>query len=172
MKKIILSVLSILVFFILLLGGGMVFINKIYQKQMSLIEIQQKIKKTEARKQNLKDFEALFTRVQERKDDIENIFVDERSVVRVIEALEEHARLLGVDFKVESASLPTTTVTRGPEIQLHLEGSFAAIYQYIRVLEVLPFQFTFNLIDIRKNSPDAVWSATIRLTVLSFMPNL
>lgn len=172
MKKIILSVLFIVVFFSLLGGGGALFINTIYQKQANLIEIQQKIKKTEAREQNLKDFEALFARVQGRKDDIENIFVDERSVVRVIEALEEHARILGVDFKVESATLPTATGIRGPEIQLRLEGSFTKIYQYIRILEVLPFQFAFDLIDIRKSSSDALWSATIRLTVLSFMPNL
>lgn len=172
MKKIILSILFILVFFSLLGGGGVVFINTIYKKQASLIEIQRMIKKTEEREQNLKDFEALFARVQERKDDIENIFVDERSVVRVIEALEEHARILGVDFKVESASLPATTGIRGPEIQLHLGGSFTKIYQYIRILEVLPFQFAFDLIDIRKNGSDAAWSATVRLTVLSFIPNL
>ncbi|MDP2676326.1 MAG: hypothetical protein Q8O83_01425 [bacterium] len=172
MKKIaIISIIGVVVF--VLLGGlGKFFIDAIYEKRERLITIQEEIQKMEARQQNLKDLEALFGEVQKREKDIENIFVSERSVVRVIEALEARARDLAISLRVDSASLPTASATRGPEIQIRLSGSFDALYRYIKILEVLPFQLSIDVLHVSMSDTAEEWSSTIKLTVLSFMPQL
>jgi len=172
MKEIIASIIFVLFSFSLLVGLGNFFVGKIYEKRDHLVGIQREIQRTEARQQNVKDLEKLFGEVQEREDEIKNVFVSERSVVAVIEAFEASARDVGVQLEVESAALPTGSAVRGPEIQLHLEGNFDGLYRYVKVLEVLPFQFSVDFLNISKRKSvegSAEWTATIRLTVLSFL---
>ncbi|PIR69266.1 MAG: hypothetical protein COU47_04195 [Candidatus Niyogibacteria bacterium CG10_big_fil_rev_8_21_14_0_10_46_36] len=174
MRKSITIIIGVIVLLAFLAWLGRFFVAKISEKQQHLVDIQTEIERMGVRQQNLKDLEILFDEVQQRKDEIDSVFINERSVVRVIESFEARARELGVELEVESASLPTASAARGPEIQLHLEGSFDALYRYIKVLEVMPFQISIDLVNINKRSSaeGPGWAATIRLTVLSFLSQL
>lgn len=170
MKKLLIVIFCVVVLLGFLVGAIWAFSGMIDKKRNDRITIQKEIRSMEMRQNTVKGLEQLFKAVDERKEEIENIFVDERSVVRVIEEFERTAISAGIALTLESASLPTSKESRGPEFQLRVEGSFDGIVRYLRLLEVMPFQFSFDDIGIEKQTvKEDAWSGVIRLTLLSFM---
>ena len=149
------------------------FARAIFEKRLHIVDLQKEIKNFEKSEDYIEELETLLAQVEEQKDEIESVFVHERSLIRVIETFEETARVLGVTLAVENASLPVSS-DAGPVFQLRVEGDFDSIYRFIRTLEILPFQFSFNDVDMRKESnPTAkksVWVAIIQLSLLSYIP--
>lgn len=173
MKNIIIAILVML----LLVGTPaiviFVFSSVIYDTSDHLIDIQKEIRNTEARERTIGDLEKVLGDIDEYTAAIDGVFVDERSLVAVIETFEKTAEMFGLRAAIEHVSLPTSEHSQGPEFQIRLEGDFDALYRFIRTLEVMPFQFSFSSIDMSKNPTEDpsknVWRATLRLLLLSFI---
>lgn len=171
------NIISAILVMFLLVGAPAIFIfvfsSVIYDTSDHVVDIQKEIQNTEAREHTIEDLEKLLRDIDEYADDIDGVFVDERSLVAVIETFEKTADILGLQASIENVYLPTSERSQGPEFQIRLEGDFDALYRFIRTLESMPFQFSFSGIDMSKN-PTAdpsknAWRATLRLLLLSFI---
>lgn len=148
------------------------------EKRASLTAIQRTIFLTDERQKNIKALEHFLEDTRAQETEIDRAFVHERSIVDFITALEHFAVAAGVVFEAQNAILPTQGTGQGPEFQLHVEGRFDNVMRFIGFLEVMPYQISFNAIDVSVQSQssqgtkETLWAATMRLTLLSFIQQM
>ncbi len=176
MKKnnFIFSVIFVAVLILLPLAlAGLVF-KKLSAFQAELSTIEREIVLLDSKQRNIKSLKGVLSKLGERPQRLDNLFIDEKNLVRFIEDLEALAKESGVELKVNSAVLPQTPEEAGPTFEFSAAGEFRQLFKYQRLLETAPYQLVFEKIETTETSREGVkkgpaWSVNYKLKVLSYL---
>lgn len=156
---------------LVIVGVYFLLFGQIQKERDKVLSLRRELAVIEKKQKNIQSLERLLDETEEQKRDVENIFVDDKTVVRFIEELERLAEITGAVLEIKDASLPRTDEDLGPTFSMEIEGSFKNIFRYLELLENVPFQVEFN--EIRFVKPGGAggagaWSLAIVLRVLSY----
>lgn len=94
---------------------------------------------------------------------VKSAFANRESLIQFIEELETVARESDVDLTLSEPVIGQTSLT----LSLEADGSFAKLYHWLARLENLPYQLTFERINLSARA-GAGWSGDISLVLNSF----
>ncbi|MDP3784869.1 MAG: hypothetical protein Q8R12_02230 [bacterium] len=156
-----------------LLLAGLIF-QELFALTGELSAIEREIFLLDSKQRNIKSLKGVLGELGERPRRLNNLFIDEKSLVRFIEDLEALAKESGVELKVASAVLPETLEEAGPTFDFSAAGEFQQLFKYQRLLENIPYQLVFEKIETAKFPRGGVkkgpaWSAAYKLKVLSYL---
>ncbi|PJE64682.1 MAG: hypothetical protein COU90_01340 [Candidatus Ryanbacteria bacterium CG10_big_fil_rev_8_21_14_0_10_43_42] len=117
----------------------------------------------------LKELEATVISKQSDINRINNAFLRSTDIVTFVETLERIAVISGADLTINSAS---TSLNDEEKIQhsvfdLFLDGTFPEIYQYITLLENIPFHARILTATINQNGHTGPIRSTVTVDVLT-----
>ncbi len=95
---------------------------------------------------------------------VRSAFVSRQSLIKFIEELETVARESGVNLTLDEPVLGPTSLT----LSLKVGGSFINLYRWLGRLENLPYQLTFERINLKAGA-GAGWSGDLSLVLGSFL---
>lgn len=164
-----LGTLSIVVF--LAVGGALYWYFGVSLSDIG--EVQGEIETLGLKLKNVKVLENLLNENAGEREIIQNSFLGQRDLVRFIEDLERVGRDSGIDLKVESASLVSRPEELGPSFRLRAQGSFSALFQYLLLLENLPYEISFEEANLSfsgtgSRKGEAPWSGFYVIKLISY----
>ena len=129
--------------------------------------LNREISLADAKQKNIRLLHQTLQSIERDKSRVDAVFVDEHSVVRFIENLEELAALSGVELEISSAALPVETDEGGPIFNLSIKGGFGRLFRFFELLEKINFQIriesaSFNIFG------SGIWNSQIKLRLLSY----
>lgn len=139
--------------------------SEIYATRAGLAEI-------DARVINIKRLEKLLEEAGDKRAQVNNSFIDNRSLVLFIEKMEAIATTTAVALKVESASVPINEKGLGPSFRLELQGNFSGIYKFIDMIMATNYQVLLDKMYLERNLdviPKYAWKANLEIRVLNFI---
>ena len=153
--------------------AGFIF-QKLTALQWELSAIEREIVLLNSKQRNIKSLKGVLSELTDRPQRLDNLFIDEKTLVRFIEDLEELAKESGVELKVDSAVLPQSPEEAGPTFEFTASGEFRNLFKYQRMLENSPYQLVFEKIETAQVSREGVkkgpsWSARYKLKVISYI---
>ncbi len=168
------SVLFVSVLIVLPLAAGGLLLRRLVTLGQELAWVRTEISVSESKQRNVKSLKNVLQEVSGRQERINDLFIDEKSLVRFIEDLEALAKESGVELKVDSAVLPQSPEEAGPTFEFTASGEFRNLFKYQRTLETSPYQLIFEKIETAKVSREGVkkgpgWSARYKLKVISYL---
>lgn len=167
-----LSVIFVAVLIILPLAlAGLVF-QKLSALEGELSAVEKEIVLLDSKQRNIKSLKGALSGLGERSQRLDNLFIDEKSLVRFIEDLEALAKESGVELKVNSAVLPQVPEELGPTFEFSAAGEFKNLFKYQRLLEDAPYQLVFEKIETTKVlgvKKGSAWSVNYKLKVISYL---
>lgn len=167
MKRILQTALAMLAVNLVALAGWWLFYRTINSSGLKLETLRREISTAEAKQKNIKALAQTLGEISEKKSEINRVFVDEKSVIKFIEALEEMASVAGVSMEIPSASLPAKIEDGGPSFTLNLEGSFGRLFRFLSLVEKMDYQLKAE--SARFSVPeDADWNAQIKIRLASY----
>ena len=165
-SKILLALALLLFGALAALGGFMVWRLGLLTKELG--EIQGRILSADVKLKNLKAFEKILDERRSERAVIEDLFLNEKEIVRFIEDLEEAGRTSGVGLEVQSAAGPKEL---GPSFRLSAAGDFNSLFQYLLLAENLPYETAWEQITLQKTAAEGKapsWSGLYTLKLLSY----
>ncbi|HBT81821.1 hypothetical protein A3B26_01655 [Candidatus Giovannonibacteria bacterium RIFCSPLOWO2_01_FULL_48_47] len=168
-SKILLALALLLFGALAALGGFMVWRLGLLTKELG--EIQGRILSADVKLKNLKAFEKILDERRSERAVIEDLFLNEKEIVRFIEDLEEAGRTSGVELEVQSAALAPGPKELGPSFRLSAAGDFNSLFQYLLLAENLPYETAWEQITLQKTAAEGKapsWSGLYTLKLLSY----
>ncbi len=171
-KTIFLLVLNAVFAGILLFAGWLLY-QKIETASAVVLEARQEIASFE---KNSREFANAILDIKNAETNIaavKNTYLDEDGFVSFVELLEMLALKSGNGFKAESAALPVAG-KEPASILFMIEGRFANIYNFITLLDNIPYAGLIEGISIRPKESGAkgagILTAKINYLIFSFKP--
>ena len=149
------------------LAGWWRFYRGINNMSSSLDILREEVLVAETKQKNIKLLAQTLDTISEKKSKIDTVFIDEQSVVRFIEDLEEVASTAGVSLEIASASLPTQTGAGGPSFDLKLGGSFGRLLKFLTMIEKTSYQLKIETASFGALE-EGRWSLQLKLQLLSY----
>lgn len=162
----------ITIILIILLNGvalaGWLYLFSILKGQNDLAkEEQQKIAVSEKKFQNSNSLKGLMNEIVGEKQKIDSVFLDKENIINFIENLESIADKTGASIKISSININNQD-KKGLSLQFKLAGNFNQLFQYLVLLENLPYLIDIERVDFRNLAPNE-WEANFEILVNSFM---
>ncbi len=176
-KKLTLSIVLAVAVNIAAIFGWLFVFFEIQKSQKSILEAQAEIYQADRRLSNVGPLGALLKDTEKDKEKIESAFLNSQNLVGFIEKLESLGRKTETDVAVKSIKLPDQSEIKEPHFEIQVRGSFRDLFQYIFLLENLPYQISFERINLIK--PEASkeakktsknWEADLEISILSYAP--
>lgn len=167
-----LSIIFVAVLILLPLALAALVFQKLTALKGELSAINKEIVMLDSKQRNIKSLKSALSELTDRPKRLDNLFIDEKSLVRFIEDLEALAKESGVELKVNSAVLPQTPEELGPTFEFSAAGEFKNLFKYQRLLETAPYQLVFEKIETAKVlgvKKGPAWSVNYKLKVLSYL---
>lgn len=118
---------------------------------------------------NSKEIEKTLERSRDNYNKLQNVFLNEGSLVVFIKEMESFARQSGVELDIRSVSLSKKEGSL-PVFTIFLDGPFSSLCKYLYLLENTKYQLAFQRLNLQKDEKEG-WGANLVFTFLSFIPN-
>lgn len=161
-------VVAILIF---LLTAG-VFAYALYdvsKQGLQFAESKRLIGEHAAKEASYNTVQGLLVSTSEDRAKIKSLFIEEKDTISFISEIEKNARGIGVSLATNELSIsPSVTDTNGvtsPALLLvgfDFSGSQAAVWQYITLLENIPYHKRITELSLVK-SDNNVWKANVKM---------
>ncbi len=120
---------------------------------------------------NFQELKNIALSVKNNQSLFDNYFVDSSTVFVLVKAIEEAGKKSGAELKIGQADEQKKTIN----LKINITGDFLAVFKALKLLENLPFLFSFNKVAFQKNSNLVInkdskilaWSADLDLAVPS-----
>ena len=166
-RKIIQIFLIVVVLSLLLAGGWYLVYDRVQKAYRAVLLLREEIAEAELKKKNIRALNTLLQDIDIERQKIENVFVNERSVVRFIEDIETMAELSQVDLTIESASLPISGEDGEPVFRFTTESRFESLFKFLALLEKINYQIKIEETQFRKN--ENRWTGRFEVRLLSYL---
>ena len=120
---------------------------------------------TDQRIKNTKALEKVLTVSQEERGRLDGIFVSRDELIHFIEDLEEGAKASEVRLEVEALSSAARSGESASSFRLDVQGSFAAVFKYLLLLENLPYETSFEQMNLEFSEE---WRGFYVIKILSY----
>lgn len=165
--------ISSVIFAGILLSAGWFLYRKIEIASAVVLQAEQSIASFEKRTREFSNAISDIKNSEKNIAAIKDIYLDEDRFVSFVELLETLASRSGNGFKAESAVLPT--VDKEPaSILFTIEGGFANIFNFITLLDNIPYTGLIENVSVRPKADGAkgarVLTARINYLIFSFRP--
>lgn len=119
---------------------------------------------------NLKIFEKFIADTEKDMERIRESFISRDELLRFIDDVENAGRESEVGVRVESANLSTDGINdSGPSFRLEASGNFSSVFKYSLLLENLPYEISFEEMNITKSGDEnEPWRAVYVVKLLSY----
>ncbi|QQG45989.1 MAG: hypothetical protein HYY55_03360 [Candidatus Niyogibacteria bacterium] len=129
--------------------------------------LREEIFAADAKQKNIKLLEETLQSIGDDRSKIEDVFVDEKSVVGFIENLEKVAADAGASLEISSVSLQAKVEDGGPSFNLNLEGSFGRLLKFLTLLENINYQVKIGTARFSVLN-SGIWDLQVKLNLLSY----
>lgn len=171
-KKFIISLLLIIGINALGIAGWWFAFSNILKDNKYIALLRGDIETSERRLDNTRSLNTLLKNIENEKEKISSVFLNQKNVVKFVEELEFLSQKTGVDFTMKAINLPAKSESLKPSFQFQIKGSFRDLFHYLVLLEDLFYQIEFGnaqFSEIPKDpkNPD-LWQVDFELTLLSY----
>ena len=166
MKKIFFVVIILVLIIGAILVVGFWSVSSVAAKRDSIIDIRKNIALTETRKTNIRTLEDLLADINPQRQEAEKVFIYKKNLVDFVKELEHIAELTEVRLEIESATFSSSQKNL-PSFQFKIKGDFDSVYRYFKILEVLPYQLSFDSLQMLGSGQE--WKGMTRITLLSYI---
>lgn len=157
----------------ILLAAGWLFYNKIKAASAIVLEAERDIVSFEKKEREFANAISDIENSGKNIAAIKNIYLNEDRFVSFVELLETLALRSGSKFKAESAALPAAG-KEPASILFTVEGRFANIFNFISLLDNIPYAGLVENISVRQKAGETkgsgVLTARINYLIFSFRP--
>ena len=164
---------------VLVLGGGYAYaflhVRALNQQSAALATETAALEKQES------DIGQLRLNVKATDENLQNLnthFIHTSDPVPFLTTVEDYGRTASVSTKFDAVS-----AEKKPDrlnVSITAQGTFAAVYRFLSLLEAIPYQIQFTEVNAQsfsasadpnsKQKPQTIWEARISLSVLSIIP--
>ncbi len=134
--------------------------------------------------QKEKDTEKLkdtISTTEEKRLLLDSYFVSHDTVATFLDALEQLGTVAGVDFTIASVNEKIQDKNPILSIQVNAKGTFQQVYNLVSLLEVAPYEFQFETVNLTAGGDsdsdsatgavlETPWEARIVFNLLTFIP--
>ncbi|OGF80489.1 hypothetical protein A2W48_00930 [Candidatus Giovannonibacteria bacterium RIFCSPHIGHO2_12_44_12] len=118
---------------------------------------------------DFKIFESFIANTENERKLVEESFVGREGLIKFIENIERVGGEGGVDVRVESANLAPGQKNSWPSFRLETSGKFSSVFRFPLLLENLPYEISFEEINITKSGDlKEPWNAVYAIKLLSY----
>ncbi len=118
---------------------------------------------------DFKIFESFIADTENERMLVEESFVSREELIKFIENIERVGVGSGVDVRVESANLAPDEKNSRPSFRLETSGNFSSVFRFPLLLENLPYEISFDEINITKSGDlKEPWNAVYVIKLLSY----
>lgn len=177
-KKIIVSILLIAGVNIFGIASWWFTFSHILKESDYIATVRGDILATERRLDNVRSLSVLLKNIENEKEKVSSVFLNQKSVVKLIEELEFLSQKAGVEFAMKTIDLPSTAGEKKPAFQFQTKGSFNDLFHYLILLEDLFYEVEFGRVQFAETSSkiqggeflqsQGLWEANFELTLLSY----
>ncbi len=146
---------------------------EIKKEKISLYEIVKESMVLEKEAQANKLLASQIPEIKESEQKIDLIFLKKEEIISFIETLENLGKKTSVSVKLSSVRVGEGKEEK-PSLSLELEGEFKQIFNYLLLMENLPYQIIIDDLDLRAggiSEEKKFWSARVGIKVASFINN-
>lgn len=120
------------------------------------------------RRHKLKSLETLLNKAAPERKELDTHFATRENAVPFLDTIENLARRAGANPEV--ISIDETPDKNSLIVIVRAEGSWSAVYKFLRLLENSPYELEFIAADISKKPESADWEASFKIKLLTFIP--
>jgi Tfp pilus assembly protein PilO len=151
-------------------------LKTLFNLKENALAVKKELVAAEANVASIKSLENLLAGLKKENEKMSYIFLEKEEIVSFIETLEKLAGISGVKLEIKSIKitddLSGNKKSEKPVLLLETSGSFRDIFYFISLAQKLPYQISFNQVDIHKNALNKneknLWNSKISVTVLSY----
>ncbi|MBU3925929.1 hypothetical protein KJ763_02040 [Patescibacteria group bacterium] len=151
--------------------GCLFLYSEIKDQREAVKERINSVKLLEEKSQNVKLLSSQTEDIAINKEKLESAFLKEENIIGFIEKLESIGKEVNVSVKIFSAEIGKGSDS--PRLRINLKGTFQNIFGYITLLENLPYQISFDSLNlVKKVSGDEKigdWDSDIEISIISFL---
>ncbi|MEW5907815.1 MAG: type 4a pilus biogenesis protein PilO [Patescibacteria group bacterium] len=165
-KKFIISIILVVFLDLLALFAVFYFYLRIENQIIILNKIPQDLFLAENKEQNIKILKREIEEIKEQWKEVNSIFLDKESTVSFIENLESTGKKLGLEVKFDSIDFADKK-TEKPILNLHAEGSFSNVFQFIVLLGNLPNSIVLK--ELRLSKISELWRGDFKILLTTYI---
>jgi hypothetical protein len=158
-----------------IIGCWLVF-SAVQKERSAVLEARRGIDIGERRLNNVRSLGALLKDIEKDTEKISATFLNSETIVKFIEELESINQKTGTNLLVRVINLPNQSETKAPYFEFQIRGSFRGLFQYLILLENVPYQITIDRVNLTrptaeeldKNEKIGNWRADFKVTLLSY----
>lgn len=110
--------------------------------------------------------------IEQDEGKIKAAFLNPQNIVKFIEDLESLKEKTGVELTLKSVTLSEEMTYSEPRFQFQISGAFRDLFQYLVLLENLPYQINFGRVQFtatrEETKKTGIWQAEIEIILLSY----
>jgi len=166
-KKFIITIVLIVLLNGAVLAGWLYLFSNLKKENNFIKEEQQKILVNDKKLENSGSLKVLMNEIINEKQKIDSAFLNEGSIVNFVEKLESIAGKTGAAIKIGNINIDNQD-KKGLSLQFNITGNFNQLFQYLILLENLPYLINIEKMELRKLAPND-WEADFEIIVSSFI---
>ena len=171
-KKFIISFLLIIGINLLGIAGWWFAFSNILKESKYIASVRSDIEASERRLNNMRSLNALLKNIENEREKVSSVFLNQKNVVKLVEELEFLSQKAGVDFAMSAIDLPAQAESKKPIFRFQIKGSFRDLFHYLVLLEDLFYRIEFENVQFSEipKGPKSqqLWQADFELTLLSY----
>ncbi|RJQ30818.1 hypothetical protein C4572_03590 [Candidatus Parcubacteria bacterium] len=145
-RKLMLSVTCLIVL-IGLSGSAWFFLAaKIFAARAAVMELKTKVSQNGKKIEEEKNLKRMLAGISKETALVDSVFLGQAELIRLIEGLEGIGSDSGVSLQIKSINVEKNS----PSLNLSLEGSFEKLFEYLYLLENLPYLINIQNVSFRK----------------------
>lgn len=171
-KKFIISIILVAAINLLGVGCWWLVFSGIKKEENSVASTRQEIDISERRLNNVLSLSVLLENIEKDKEKVGAVFLNSKNIVKFIEELEFLSQKTGVVLATKAAIISDN---KKPHFEFSINGSFRDTFQYLILLENIPYQISldnisFILPETEKAKNAKSWEVSFGVNLLSYIP--
>lgn len=146
------------------------FILHIQNKEERTADIIAKVADLEGQNSQLSDLKEILGKIEDKKEILNNVFIDSKNIVNFLESLEEMGRISGASVQVENINESETEneLFQTLALDLSILGDWDDVYHFFALLENFPARIAVDRVQIglTDDKSGRVWEGTAHVTAL------
>ncbi|NOY35480.1 MAG: hypothetical protein GXP44_00960 [bacterium] len=176
-KKLIFSFLPIALANILVFSGWFYLFSVIGAQKEKIAEARLNLALVEKKAADSKSLKSLMEDIAEKRGKIDDVFLNNETIIKFIKALENLSGQTGVFLKLNSINVGKDGGS-GANFRFNVSGDFGGIFKYLELVENLPYKVSVKKSYIQLNEETSAdseqknkarWSADFEIILNSFI---
>jgi hypothetical protein len=164
--------LSLFLSVLLLLTSTSLFVylyGKVQTKHLAAQEAWSKWQTEAERRSSIQEVEDSIVKTTQLRAELDSHFAQSSNVVPFLDMIEQSGKSVGALTEVTGVELAKDN--SGLIVKTDSEGSFEAIYKFLKLLENSPYELEFRILDMRSINAEggSRWQASFEVKLLSFI---